>query len=95
METEKSCRECGRAVKWLTSQGGKKLLCDAAPALMKPAGGPLTYMTPEGEIRRGRKSAKGTDVGYVSHRCTCPAMRQRRKEATICEVPVLRYGHRR
>ena len=74
METRQfftNCRNCGRQI--LMTYDGKDrrwIPCDPEIRKYKASGGPETYVTPTGELKRGVRDYNG-EFGYRKHRKDC------------------------
>ena len=66
------CRACGARILWIRTAKGKAMPCDPDRVRFRPAGGPETFVMPDGKVQRGKRGASGGAVGYVSHFATCP-----------------------
>ena len=75
-----TCRACGQRMLWIITARNKKMPCAPAPVRFDPAGGPETFVTPDGQVVRGRRKAHGDRFGYISHFATCPQADQFRKQ---------------
>ena len=73
------CKGCGFAIRWFTTSGLKKMPVNPQPIRFIPGNGPETFVTKDGKVQRGKRDAKGSEVGYISHFATCPAADQLRK----------------
>lgn len=68
-----SCRRCGRQILMTYSPDSAKwYACDPEIRRYRPSGGPESYLTPDGKLRRGERAYDG-DVGYRKHRKDCDA----------------------
>ena len=83
MEKQQSwgtCKGCGQQILWTKTKAGKAMPCNPVAVYFTPAGGPETFVTPDGRVERGFQS-QGGQLGYISHFATCPnADRFRRRE---------------
>lgn len=79
------CRGCGQEIAFIKTAKGKAMPVNPIALRFVPAGGPNTYVTEDGEVKRGREpeiSDQGnTWIGYISHFATCPESDRFRKEA--------------
>lgn len=69
------CRGCGKEIAFLKTAAGKSMPVNPDAVYFIPAGGPNTYVRPDGSVARGR--APGAEdlekeIGYISHFATCP-----------------------
>ena len=79
------CRGCGAQICFIKTVKGKSMPVDPLPMKFVPGGGPETYVTEEGEVKRGRAAGwdskyEKTLIGYRSHFATCPAADEFRKK---------------
>lgn len=73
------CRGCGAQIIWTRTANGKSMPCDPEVIFFTPAGGPETFVTPDGKTVRGKRSRDG-QIGYISHWATCPKSNKFRKD---------------
>lgn len=84
-----TCRSCGAAIVWITTQNGRKMPCNADPVEYQDnRKGKDVIVTEDGKVVRGtvidkaRPSALVPIVdgtGYISHFATCPFADQHRR----------------
>ncbi len=74
-----TCRGCKRTILWTETRNNKHMPCDPEAIIFTPAGGPDTFVTPDGRVVRGKRSIEG-EIGYISHFATCPNRAQFKKE---------------
>lgn len=74
-----TCKGCHAQVLWTQAANGSWMICNPEVILFTPGGGTETFVTPEGKVVRGKRSAEG-QVGYISHWATCPNRDQFKKE---------------
>lgn len=67
-----TCRGCQKPILWVKTTKGKNMPCDPEIIWFEPAGGPETFVVPDGIIVRGKKNPYGSVAGYISHFATCP-----------------------
>lgn len=68
------CKRCGKMILLTQKANGEWVPCDPEVYTFEPAGGPSTFITPEGERVRGRMTREGDrHFGYQLHRRTCTA----------------------
>ena len=65
------CRRCGKQILMTYNQRkGKWIPCDPEIKRFRRAGGPETFVTPEGETCYGVRAVDG-EFGYLRHRRDC------------------------
>ena len=72
------CRGCGADIAFIRTTAGRSMPVDPFSIVFVPAGGPNTYVMPDGSVKRGREPKSNEDqvetmIGYRSHFATCPA----------------------
>jgi len=66
------CRYCGHQILMTMNQQNHTWVpCDPELYRFTPSGGPMTYVTGEGDVIRGHKDRDGKYFGYRSHRRSC------------------------
>lgn len=73
------CNSCGAEIIWVKTIAGKSMPCDAGLITFERAGGPETFVMPDGKVERGKRSPEGNLKGYISHFATCPNAAHHRK----------------
>ncbi len=73
------CRGCGKQILWVRTTHGKGMPCNPEVICFTPAGGPETFVTPEGKVVRGKRMQHG-EIGYISHFATCSQRDKFKKE---------------
>lgn len=64
------CKYCGKQVLKNWSQKEQRwIYCEPLVIWFTPAGGPETFITPEGKRERGTRAQEGGQIGYRTHRC--------------------------
>lgn len=76
-----TCRGCGRQILWTRTKGGKSMPCDPELIRFNVCGGNETFVTADGEVKRGMRRRDGEREGYISHFATCPEGDRFRKGA--------------
>ena len=62
-----TCRFCGKQILMTKNlRTNKWVACEPEIRRFRPAGGPNTYITPEGEVTRGERDRDGI-FGYKKH----------------------------
>ena len=68
-----NCEKCGKLILMTQNQQNKMWIpCDPELYRFTPSGGPETYVTPEGNIIRGKRDRFG-QYGYRKHKKGCIA----------------------
>lgn len=67
------CRRCGKQILMTyNSRKGQWVACDPEIRRFRRAGGPETFVTPNGEVCYGVRAYDG-EIGYRKHRRDCTA----------------------
>ena len=70
------CKGCGKPIRWIRTNGGKKMPVDAEEILFKAdRNGTEIFVRKDGSVAVGRRSNFREDraeIGYTSHFATCP-----------------------
>lgn len=74
------CKKCGQPILWIVTKQGKSMPCDPKQVFFLDGGGTSTFVTPDGETKRGRRAPDGPRMGYISHFATCPHAADFRRE---------------
>ena len=66
-----TCKRCGRKILMTVNQETRKMIpCEPELHRFSPGGGPETYVTPDGIMKRGVKDYNG-EPGYRKHLKNC------------------------
>lgn len=70
-----SCRGCGKQIIWTRTPAGRNMPCDPELITFTAGKGNETFITPDGQTKRGARSEEG-EQGYIPHWATCPNWKQ-------------------
>ncbi len=73
------CKGCKKQILWTRTRKGKSMPVNPELIRFTPAGGPETFVTPDGDIVRGKRDSSSMRYGYISHFGTCPEAKRFKK----------------
>lgn len=78
------CNCCGKQILMTRNQQNRTWIpCDPQLFRFTPGGGPMTYVTGEGDVIRGERDRFGKYFGYRAHRRTCEKWHRRQPDDEI------------